>query len=331
MRLVILVPLFLVGCSNDGAAMPATPSRCEPREPVECAIDVGEQAPLRRAGSTTGADDQYRGASCGLGGDAIEDQAFRWAAPRADRYSISTEGSSFDTVLIVRRGSCAGREMACNDNAEPGLAHSRVSIQLAECDVVTFVVDGHDVEAVGAFVLSIHGTESVCDNGLDDDGDSTVDCDDHDCFSRTCSRNGSWSEIWADLEWQILDAINRARSEGATCGDSAMPPAQPLAMEESLRLAARLHSDDMAAQDYFAHESLDGRTVADRVAAAGFTSPGPIGENILEGTSNPADAVASWLTSPGHCMNLMDPTFRTTGIGFAEHAGQTRWTQDFAR
>ena len=91
-----------------------------------------------------------------------------------------------------------------------------------------------------------------------------------------------------------------------------------------LAKAALLHSQDMAAKEYFEHNSLDGRTPWDRIEAQGYIGIA-YGENIAWGYTSAADVVAAWMDSPGHRANILDCEFRDIGIGIA----QTYWTQDF--
>ncbi|HKY66945.1 MAG TPA: CAP domain-containing protein, partial [Acidimicrobiales bacterium] len=88
---------------------------------------------------------------------------------------------------------------------------------------------------------------------------------------------------------------------------------------------AQAHSDDMAANDYFSHDSLDGRSFADRMRAAGYPSPG--GENIAQGQQGPQAVHDAWMNSSGHRANILNCGFTTIGVGL--HAGTWTWTQDF--
>jgi uncharacterized protein YkwD len=126
----------------------------------------------------------------------------------------------------------------------------------------------------------------------------------------------------------VLEEVNRVRAAGAVCGGEPMPPVPPLERDVLLEHAARLHSLDMAEQGYFSHESLDGRRPADRIAAAGFMGT-VVGENIAMGYRTVSEVMAGWLSSPGHCRNIMDPDFQFLGVGYAEGADGTRWTQNF--
>lgn len=135
----------------------------------------------------------------------------------------------------------------------------------------------------------------------------------------------------ASFEDQVLTLVNQERAAGATCGGTAYPPAGALYMHPQLRDAARAHSQDMATQDYFSHTSLDGRTFADRIRGAGYTAS-PIGENIGAGYASPQAVVAGWMSSPGHCVNIMSASYRALGVGYAYTSGSTYrhyWTQNF--
>ncbi len=328
-----LVASALLACCACDAPPPDPAAHCPARDEVDCAVDLGGHLPARAEGSTLGGEDGYSGSRCGLGGGvAVEDAAFRWTAPRAGHYRFSTEGSSFDTTLSVRGGSCAGREVACNDDAAEGSTWSAVDLDLDECETVTVVVDGYDAEAVGAYVLAITASEAACSDGADDDADGLVDCADPDCFGPRCDVvNGEWPAAWTALERGVIDAVNRVRAEGTVCDGVPQPAVGPLERNAYLEEAARLHSLDMAEQRYLSHDSLDGRTVGDRVADAGFTGAGPVGENIAQGYETVEDVMAGWLSSPGHCLNIMNPSYHVIGVGYAvvEGGDGPRWTQNF--
>lgn len=133
------------------------------------------------------------------------------------------------------------------------------------------------------------------------------------------------------FEDQVLTLVNQYRSVGAVCGSTPYPPTAPLLMNGQLRLAARGHSQDMAANSYFSHTSLDGRTFNQRITAAGY-SGSPLGENIAAGYPTPQAVVAGWMASPGHCSNIMSGSYRSIGVGYAFLAGSAYghyWTQDF--
>lgn len=323
-----LPSVLLLACTTS----PQDPAEhCPAREEIECAEDVGGVLPLVIEGTTVGRADGFGGSRCGIGGGiAVEDAAFRWTAPYAGTFQFSTEGSSIDTILSVRQGSCTGREMRCSSPGDG--APSTLTLELEECETVTVVVDGRDATDVGAFTLRITSTEVDCGDGEDEDRDGLTDCDDSDCAGDSWCESphepGDWPAEWAAFERGVLEAVNRVRAEGATCGGEPQPPASPLQRNVLLERAARGHSLDMAEQDYFSHESLDGRTFVDRIAAEGYVGS-PIGENIATGYPTVEAVMNGWMNSPGHCLNIMDPTFRAIGVGYASGPGGVRWTQNF--
>jgi uncharacterized protein YkwD len=134
------------------------------------------------------------------------------------------------------------------------------------------------------------------------------------------------------FEDQVLVLVNQRRAAGATCGGAPYAPVAPLTMNGTLRTAARLHSQDMAAQNYFSHTSLDGRTFSQRLTNAGYAGAFPWGENIAAGQPTPEAVMDAWMASTGHCTNIMNGSYRAIGVGYAFRAGTTYghyWTQDF--
>jgi uncharacterized protein YkwD len=135
------------------------------------------------------------------------------------------------------------------------------------------------------------------------------------------------------LEDDVLLEVNARRAAGASCGGQQFGPAAPRASLGSLRQAARLHSQDMATRNYFDHTSQDGRQVGDRLKAAGYAGSS-FGENIAAGEGTSHGTVEQWMKSPGHCSNIMDPGFRTIGVGYAFGPNSQfghYWTQDFGK
>jgi uncharacterized protein YkwD len=137
---------------------------------------------------------------------------------------------------------------------------------------------------------------------------------------------------WQDSGLAILAATNVARTTGRQCGTQYYPPAAALTWNAALGAAARAHSMDMAQRHYFRHEDPQGRTVAERARQAGYNWV-LVGENIAAGQDSAQAVVADWLTSPGHCANIMNGRFKEMGAAHGS-TGQSRdtriyWTQTF--
>ena len=138
---------------------------------------------------------------------------------------------------------------------------------------------------------------------------------------------------WRRAGRRVLELVNEARARPRNCGGTRFAATAPLAWNEALAAAALAHSGDMAARDYFAHADPEGRSVSQRVTAAGYRWR-HVGENIAAGLGEPAGVVAGWLASPGHCANIMSADFAEMGAAFVLRAGTARgvwWSQTFGR
>ncbi|CDZ99743.1 Cysteine-rich secretory protein family protein [Jeotgalicoccus saudimassiliensis] len=78
--------------------------------------------------------------------------------------------------------------------------------------------------------------------------------------------------------------------------------------------AAYHHSRDMAVNNYFDHDSPDGRTLKDRLIN-GSVDFRLAGENIATGHTSPIFAHHSLMNSPSHRVNVLNDEFNYVGIG----------------
>jgi uncharacterized protein YkwD len=118
---------------------------------------------------------------------------------------------------------------------------------------------------------------------------------------------------------------------------------QPLNWDWRLWDAAQRMAGDMSTRQYFSHVTPEGLQLSDRVAPTGYaTNDGPwqLAENIGWGTgvlSTPASMTSSWLDSPEHRRNMLDPDLEDIGIGAAAGApmsgggGGMIYVADFGR
>ncbi|MEV0620639.1 CAP domain-containing protein [Nonomuraea sp. NPDC050404] len=130
------------------------------------------------------------------------------------------------------------------------------------------------------------------------------------------------SGVGTDVENEVVRLVNAERAKGG-CGAVKHDP--------QLYDAARGHSADMAAKNYFSHTSQDGRSFMDRIKAAGFTGGSGWAENIAKGQTSPTSVMNSWMNSPGHKTNIMNCKYNLIGVGAVKDSrGAIYWTQDFA-
>lgn len=118
----------------------------------------------------------------------------------------------------------------------------------------------------------------------------------------------------------IVDAVNRIRRDAGL---------EPLQVDARLVQAARSHTDDMARRDRLGHDGSDGREVQHRAEALGYDWL-LIAENVASGQPTVADAMGSWMDSPGHRRNILAPGTRHMGAAArASSGGRMYWTQVF--
>ena len=112
----------------------------------------------------------------------------------------------------------------------------------------------------------------------------------------------------------------------------------PLTWNTQLSTAAQNHSASMAINDYFSHTDdldADGSSPWDRIHNAGYQYSAAA-ENIAAGDQTPEEVVATWMNSPEHCANILNPNYTEIGIGYFYLQNDTGtvnsnfyWTQTF--
>lgn len=132
----------------------------------------------------------------------------------------------------------------------------------------------------------------------------------------------------ANFQQTVMARINEARASSQLCGTQSFPAAAPLTWDEQLFAAAAGHAADMARNDYFAHDSRDGRTFSQRITDAGYAWSA-VGENIAAGQADVAQVITAWMDSPGHCVNIMSTSFTEVAVACVRDDAST-YTQYWA-
>ncbi|SIT88636.1 CAP domain-containing protein [Edaphobacillus lindanitolerans] len=89
------------------------------------------------------------------------------------------------------------------------------------------------------------------------------------------------------------------------------------------------HSEDMAQNDYFAHENLKGQSPFDRMAEDGIQFRGA-GENLAYGQPSAVFAHEGLMNSLGHRKNILNEDYRLLGVGVAfNDEDQPYYTENF--
>jgi uncharacterized protein YkwD len=131
---------------------------------------------------------------------------------------------------------------------------------------------------------------------------------------------------------RVLELVNQARAQPRRCGEQGFGVAPPLRRSAALERAASGHARDMAERGTMSHAGSDGSTAAQRVTRAGYQWSA-VAENVAAGQRDAERVVKSWLSSPGHCANLMNPEYSETGVAFATNSASEKgiyWVQSFA-
>jgi len=148
----------------------------------------------------------------------------------------------------------------------------------------------------------------------------------------------------SQIERDVFDLVNAERvSHGL----------KPLIWNDEIVKIARLHSEDMAELNYFAHVNLDGLNVDDRLKKEQIYYWDTVAENIFlqhtvesytydefgnlvnvvykNQTFLTKETVDGWLNSIGHKENMLKPEFNEAGVGIAEDLNGTKMyiTLDF--
>lgn len=100
----------------------------------------------------------------------------------------------------------------------------------------------------------------------------------------------------------------------------------PLTFDNGLSEVARVKSNDMFDNNYFAHTSPKYGSPFDMMTNYGI-SYFSAAENIAAGYPTPEDVVNGWMNSPGHRDNILGESFTHIGVGLADNS--YHWTQMF--
>ena len=137
----------------------------------------------------------------------------------------------------------------------------------------------------------------------------------------------------AGVQAELLERINALRAVGAVCGATIYSPAPALNWNNMLATAAASHASDMASNNFFSHTGSGGSSFDKRIATAGYRLADG-GENIAAGQTSVQAVISSWINSPGHCRNLMSPSYRDVGVACARSDAATYshyWTMNLGR
>lgn len=123
---------------------------------------------------------------------------------------------------------------------------------------------------------------------------------------------------YASNQANVIALTNRQR---VALGRRALAP------NAALNTAAQRHANDIAIRGA-SHTGSDGSNGGQRIRRAGFVWTS-WGENVAAGQRTPAQVVSAWMKSPGHRVNMINPTFAFVGVGVAVKNGTYFWVLVF--
>ena len=121
------------------------------------------------------------------------------------------------------------------------------------------------------------------------------------------------------FEQEVIRLVNEIRVQNGL---------KTLTYDWELSRVARLKSQDMKDNRYFAHNSPVYGTPFQMMKNFGI-SYRSAGENIAKGYATPQAVVNGWMNSSGHRANILNGNFTHIGVGYV--AGGNYWTQMFIR
>ncbi|WP_297637657.1 CAP domain-containing protein [uncultured Clostridium sp.] len=135
----------------------------------------------------------------------------------------------------------------------------------------------------------------------------------------------SQTDITAQIQQLIFSKVNQERANAGI---------KPLAYSTSMQSFAIKKSKDMAVNNYFNHEDLNGNLESTYIKQAGINFSA-WGENIayVDSTSN-AESIANtimsnWMNSPGHKANILSTRYTQIGVGVYKIGNKYYATQEF--
>ncbi|KAI9293135.1 SCP-like extracellular, partial [Neoconidiobolus thromboides FSU 785] len=124
--------------------------------------------------------------------------------------------------------------------------------------------------------------------------------------------NGDYGDF--DYNYMIY-LVNRERENVGS---------RPLTYNHKLNKAAQLHSEYQAQVGRMSHSGIYGSSPFERIRNTGYRSSGEA-ENVAYNQQSVEEVVNTWVNSPGHYRNMVNPEFTEMGAGMADYY----WTQTF--
>lgn len=134
----------------------------------------------------------------------------------------------------------------------------------------------------------------------------------------------------ASMLQRAQQRLNALRTTGLRCGSDDLAAVEPLLWSDRLARAAEAKAADMAEQGQMSHEGSDGSRGGERILRAGFNW-WVWAENLGVGARSVDELLRLWMSSPGHCANLMHRDAQMMGLACATgRDGRPYWALELA-
>ena len=128
------------------------------------------------------------------------------------------------------------------------------------------------------------------------------------------------TELEEGFAYQLFDLTNASRVNNKL---------GILTWEDTVKVTAKKHSEDMAINNYFDHTNLDGESPFDRMLDDGIKYT-MAGENLAYGQYSSIFAHEGLMNSLGHRENILQEGFTYLGVGVAFNEDeQPYYTENF--
>ncbi|MDB5161115.1 MAG: hypothetical protein JWO96_495 [Candidatus Saccharibacteria bacterium] len=97
---------------------------------------------------------------------------------------------------------------------------------------------------------------------------------------------------------------------------------KPLFINDLLSRAAQAKADDMAAHNYWSHQTPAGNPPWAFASAQGYNYQ-KLGENLATGFADPQATINGWMASTEHRNNMLDTAYTQVGFGYANNPNYT--------
>lgn len=139
------------------------------------------------------------------------------------------------------------------------------------------------------------------------------------------SQTGALATFFRQPDGKVLSYATQMSINGLLADTNTARTADgmgALKLNDKLDAAAQAKANDMAARDYWSHNTPDGNPPWVFVTSQNYNYQ-KLGENLAAGFADEQSTINGWLASPPHRENLLDPAYSEVGFGFTNISNYT--------